>query len=233
MQASFQSHGLLDLRHQAPPHWGTLSVLDLVDALSSSGRSHSAESFWTHSDLRTRKRFGSVAISAGRNGSRRNTGRCINARSARRSFGATKRLQHRLRARTVPVSIPGRHQEKRVLRAGASLFSPALPRAQEPGERCRPERGISVGALDLARGVRSRVAATDETRSLPSRASRFFRRDDANPEGFGLTRALPEGMNRAGCIFLYSMLTIGSFAIAAFAVLGCVFWACLNDRDRT
>jgi hypothetical protein len=29
------------------------------------------------------------------------------------------------------------------------------------------------------------------------------------------------------------MFTIGSFAIAVFAVLGCVFWACLNDRDET
>jgi hypothetical protein len=29
------------------------------------------------------------------------------------------------------------------------------------------------------------------------------------------------------------MLTIGSFAIAVFAVLGGVFWACFDDRDRT
>jgi hypothetical protein len=29
------------------------------------------------------------------------------------------------------------------------------------------------------------------------------------------------------------MLTVGSFAIAIFAVLASVFWACLNDRDRT
>jgi hypothetical protein len=29
------------------------------------------------------------------------------------------------------------------------------------------------------------------------------------------------------------MLTIGSFAIAIFAVLAGVFWACLNDRDQT
>jgi len=39
-------------------------------------------------------------------------------------------------------------------------------------------------------------------------------------------------MNRAEFIFLFPMLTIGSFAIAIIAVLGCVFWACLND-DRT
>jgi hypothetical protein len=29
------------------------------------------------------------------------------------------------------------------------------------------------------------------------------------------------------------MFTIGSFAIAVFAVVGCVFWACLNDRNET
>ncbi|MEY2488339.1 MAG: hypothetical protein QOC70_281, partial [Verrucomicrobiota bacterium] len=40
-------------------------------------------------------------------------------------------------------------------------------------------------------------------------------------------------MNRADFIFLSPMLTIGSFVIAIFAVVGCVFWACLNDRDRT
>jgi MFS-type transporter involved in bile tolerance (Atg22 family) len=39
-------------------------------------------------------------------------------------------------------------------------------------------------------------------------------------------------MNRAD-LQLAVMLTLGSFAIAVFAVLGCVFWACLNDRDQT
>jgi hypothetical protein len=29
------------------------------------------------------------------------------------------------------------------------------------------------------------------------------------------------------------MFTIGSFAIAVFAVLGGVFWACRSDRDQT
>jgi hypothetical protein len=29
------------------------------------------------------------------------------------------------------------------------------------------------------------------------------------------------------------MLTIGSFAVAFLAVLGCVFWACLTDSDQT
>jgi hypothetical protein len=40
-------------------------------------------------------------------------------------------------------------------------------------------------------------------------------------------------MNRADFIPLSCMLTLGSFAIAVFTVLGCVFWACLNDRDQT
>jgi MFS-type transporter involved in bile tolerance (Atg22 family) len=40
-------------------------------------------------------------------------------------------------------------------------------------------------------------------------------------------------MNRADLNASPFMLTIGSFAIAVFAVLGCVFWACLNDRDQT
>jgi MFS-type transporter involved in bile tolerance (Atg22 family) len=39
-------------------------------------------------------------------------------------------------------------------------------------------------------------------------------------------------MNRADVIASL-MLTIGSFAVAIFAVLGCVFWACLTDRDQT
>jgi MFS-type transporter involved in bile tolerance (Atg22 family) len=39
-------------------------------------------------------------------------------------------------------------------------------------------------------------------------------------------------MNRAGVQRSF-MLTLGSFAIAVFAILGCVFWACLNDRDQT
>jgi hypothetical protein len=38
-------------------------------------------------------------------------------------------------------------------------------------------------------------------------------------------------MNRADLI-AFPMLTIGSFALAVFAVLGCVFWACLNERDQ-
>jgi len=40
-------------------------------------------------------------------------------------------------------------------------------------------------------------------------------------------------MNRAELEKLYYMLTIGSFAIAFFAVLGGVFWACRDDRDQT
>jgi hypothetical protein len=39
-------------------------------------------------------------------------------------------------------------------------------------------------------------------------------------------------MNRADLKIL-SMFTIGSFAIAVFAVFGGVFWACRNDRDET
>jgi hypothetical protein len=40
-------------------------------------------------------------------------------------------------------------------------------------------------------------------------------------------------MNRAELKLLYCMLTIGSFAIAFFAVLAGVFWACRDDRDQT
>jgi hypothetical protein len=29
------------------------------------------------------------------------------------------------------------------------------------------------------------------------------------------------------------MLTVGFFAFALVAVLGCVWWACLNDTDKT
>jgi hypothetical protein len=39
-------------------------------------------------------------------------------------------------------------------------------------------------------------------------------------------------MNRADLISSF-MFTLGSFAIAVFAVLAGVFWACLNDRDQT
>jgi len=39
------------------------------------------------------------------------------------------------------------------------------------------------------------------------------------------------GMKRAQCTNLDSMLTIGFFAIAFFAVLGSVWWACLDDND--
>jgi hypothetical protein len=40
-------------------------------------------------------------------------------------------------------------------------------------------------------------------------------------------------MNRADFSLLFFMLTIGSFAIAVFAVFGGVFWACRTDRDQT
>jgi hypothetical protein len=40
-------------------------------------------------------------------------------------------------------------------------------------------------------------------------------------------------MNRADFLSISFMLTIGSFAIAVFAILAGVFWACLNDRDQT
>jgi hypothetical protein len=39
-------------------------------------------------------------------------------------------------------------------------------------------------------------------------------------------------MNRADLNHSF-MFTIGSFAIAVFAVFGGVFWACRNDRDET
>ena len=29
------------------------------------------------------------------------------------------------------------------------------------------------------------------------------------------------------------MLTLGSFAIAFFAILGCVWWACSNETDQS
>jgi hypothetical protein len=29
------------------------------------------------------------------------------------------------------------------------------------------------------------------------------------------------------------MFTVGSFAIALSAILGCVWWACAEDRDKT
>jgi hypothetical protein len=46
--------------------------------------------------------------------------------------------------------------------------------------------------------------------------------------------ALPHGMKRADQTKPFDlMLTIGSFAIAFFAVIGCVCWACLNDSDQT
>jgi hypothetical protein len=50
---------------------------------------------------------------------------------------------------------------------------------------------------------------------------------------FRLTRSPLRGMNRADPRLPFFMLTIGSFAIAFFAVLAGVFWACLNDRDQT
>jgi hypothetical protein len=71
------------------------------------------------------------------------------------------------------------------------------------------------------------VSATDENDESTVACFKIFQCDGGNPGGFGLTRALPEGMNRPDLIFPYPMLTIGSFAIAAFAVLGvlgCVLW---------
>jgi len=41
------------------------------------------------------------------------------------------------------------------------------------------------------------------------------------------------GMKGANFTSLLLMLTIGSFAIAFFAVLGCVWWACRNESDQT
>jgi hypothetical protein len=38
-------------------------------------------------------------------------------------------------------------------------------------------------------------------------------------------------MNRADFIAVDFMLTIGSFTIAFLAVLGSVWWACLDDKD--
>jgi hypothetical protein len=40
-------------------------------------------------------------------------------------------------------------------------------------------------------------------------------------------------MNRAEVNDSPFMFTIGSFALAVFAVFGGVFWACRNDRDET
>jgi hypothetical protein len=40
-------------------------------------------------------------------------------------------------------------------------------------------------------------------------------------------------MKRADFNYCAIMLTIGSFAIAIFAIFGCVLWACLNDGDGT
>jgi hypothetical protein len=51
-------------------------------------------------------------------------------------------------------------------------------------------------------------------------------------ERFRLTDALPRGMKRADLNASF-MFTIGSFAIAIFAVFGGVFLACRNDRDET
>jgi hypothetical protein len=62
-------------------------------------------------------------------------------------------------------------------------------------ERGRAARRILVRALDSGQRIQSRVAAADET-------VRFLRRHGGSQGGFGLTRALPEGMNRAGFIFL-------------------------------
>lgn len=42
-----------------------------------------------------------------------------------------------------------------------------------------------------------------------------------------------QGMKRAGFQPVYSMLTLGSFAVAVVAIFGCVWWACLNDSDQT
>jgi hypothetical protein len=184
--------------------------------------------------MRTRGRFGSMAISAGRDRGRRNISRGVNPRNTRRNFAATKCLQHRLRARTVPVPISGRHHKKGVPRAGPSLFSSPFASGEKRAERRRAERRVSLRALDSAAGIQPRLAAADETANLSPCPSRFFRRGSGIIYGgFGLTPALRKGMNRADSIPVSFMLTLGSFAIAVFTVLGCVSWACLNDRDQT
>jgi hypothetical protein len=42
-----------------------------------------------------------------------------------------------------------------------------------------------------------------------------------------------ERVNRADMEKNYSMLTLGSFALACITVFGCVVWACTKDSDQT
>jgi hypothetical protein len=42
-----------------------------------------------------------------------------------------------------------------------------------------------------------------------------------------------ERVNRADIEKNYSMLTLGSFALACITVFGCVVWACTKDSDQT
>jgi hypothetical protein len=136
-------------------------------------------------------------------------------------------------ARTVPVSISRRPHKKGFsgqahhyfllhLRGSKNLVNVTGPNAEFRSARwIRPEEFNLAWLPPMKRRAYRRVAP------------RFFRRDGEKACEFRLTRAIPEGMNRADFIVPLPMLTIGSFAIAIFAVLGGVFWACLNDRDRT
>ena len=40
-------------------------------------------------------------------------------------------------------------------------------------------------------------------------------------------------MEGAFTVIIESMLPLGFFALAFFAVIGCVCWACLKDTDQT
>ena len=172
-------------------------------ALSSGRCGHHRGSDWTHSDLRTRGRIGSMAISAGRNQAGETpvaalTREVLEEISLPRNAYSIGCVRGPYRYR-----FPAGITKKRVPRAGPLLFSPAFARVEEPGERGRAERRISFGALDSPRGVQSRVAAADETANLPSCASRFLRRQGENQGEFRLTRAHPQGMNRAEFLFVF------------------------------
>jgi hypothetical protein len=71
---------------------------------------------------------------------------------------------------------------------------------------------------------------------IDSRASRYMARNRASAAfGNRVDQDEPQGLARhEGCSFSYPfilMLTFGSFAVAFFAVLGCVWWACLDDNQ--
>jgi hypothetical protein len=68
--------------------------------------------------------------------------------------------------------------------------------------------------------------------SVAESHSRTFHWTPELRERFRLTRGRARGMNRADLNGSF-MFTIGSFAIAVFAVFGGVFLACRDDRDET